>query len=259
MIMRESIKICGMRVDMVQIPDVVRIMEGWIEKKEFGNYVVVANANDVVIGKKMSQVRVAINGGSLIIPDGISIIFAARLYGFRLKERIRGTDLMLEFLKVAERKHYTNFFYGSTPETLKLLQERLLKYFPRLNIKGVYSPPFRELSEEEDRAIVEMINELSPDVVWVGLGCPKQQIWMYEHKDRLKVPVMVGVGAAFDFIAGTKPQAPEFMRENGLEWLFRLLTEPRRLWKRYLVNGTLFLYYVGKEIIWDNVRAKRGV
>ena len=252
--MKGSIKICGIRVDMVQIPDVVKIMEGWIEKKEFGNYVVVANANDVVIGKKNSQVKMALNRSSLTVPDGISIVLASRFYGFKLKRRVYGPELMLEFLRLAQAKGYTNFFYGSTTETLNRLREKLINDFPMLNIKGVYSPPFRELSEDEDRAIVEMINKFSPDVVWIGLGCPKQQIWMYNHRGKLKVPVMVGVGAAFDFIAGTKPQAPEFMRENGLEWLFRLLTEPRRLWKRYFVNGALFLYYAGKEIVWNKVR-----
>jgi len=252
--MKGSIKICGIRVDMVQIPDVIRIMEEWIKKKEFGNYVVVANANDVVIGKKMSQVKVAMNESSLTVPDGISIVLASRFYGFKLKRRVYGAELMLEFLRRAQAEGYTNFFYGSTTETLNRLREKLINDFPRLNIKGVYSPPFRELSEEEDKAIIEMINGFLPDVLWVGLGCPKQQIWMYKHRDKLKVPVMVGVGAAFDFIAGTKPQAPEFMRENGLEWLFRLLTEPRRLWKRYFVNGALFLYYVGKEIVRNKVR-----
>ena len=252
--MKGSIKICGIRVDMVQIPDVIRIMEEWIKKRKFGNYVVVANANDVVIGKKMSQVKVAMNESSLTVPDGISIVLASRFYGFKLKRRVYGAELMLEFLRRAQAEGYTNFFYGSTTETLNRLREKLISDFPMLNIKGVYSPPFRELSEEEDKAIIEMINELSPDVLWVGLGCPKQQIWMYKHRDKLNVPVMVGVGAAFDFIAGTKPQAPEFMRENGLEWLFRLLTEPRRLWKRYLVNGALFLYYVGKEIVRNKVR-----
>ncbi len=247
--MKGSIKICGVRVDMVQIPDVIKIMEGWIEKKEYGNYVAVANANDVVIGKKMPQVRVAMNGSSLTVPDGISIVLASRFYGFKLKRRVYGAELMLEFLRRAQAEGYTNFFYGSTTETLNRLREKLISNFPRLNIKGVYSPPFRELSEDEDRVIIEMINELSPDIVWVGLGCPKQQLWMYENKDKLKVPVMVGVGAAFDFLAGTKPQAPRWIRDNGFEWLFRLLTEPKRLWKRYLINGSLFVFCAVKELI----------
>jgi N-acetylglucosaminyldiphosphoundecaprenol N-acetyl-beta-D-mannosaminyltransferase len=150
---------------------------------------------------------------------------------------------MNEFLKFSEGKECSHFFYGATGWTLKLLIDNLKFRFPSLRIVGSYAPPFRSLSREEDAEIVDMINKAKPDVVWVGLGCPKQQIWIYEHKEKLKVPVMVGVGAAFDFLAGTKPQAPRWMRDHGFEWLFRLISEPKRLWRRYLVNYPLFIYF----------------
>lgn len=121
--------------------------------------------------------------------------------------------------------------------------------FPNLRISGVYSPPFRDLTDEEDRRVVEMINRAKTDILWVGIGCPKQEIWMYKHKDKLNVPIMVGIGAAFDFHAGIKKQAPRWMREHGLEWFFRLLTEPRRLWKRYIVGGGVFLHCVLSELL----------
>jgi len=136
------------------------------------------------------------------------------------------------------------------------LSNNLKQRFPNLNITGVYSPPFRELTEKEDKAVVDMINKASPDVLWVGLGCPKQQLWMYEHKDKLNASVMVGVGAAFDFLAGTKPQAPRWIRDNGFEWLFRLFTEPKRLWRRYLVNGPLFVYFVTQELVFNFFKNK---
>jgi N-acetylglucosaminyldiphosphoundecaprenol N-acetyl-beta-D-mannosaminyltransferase len=243
-------RVWGMRVDAVQIPEVIRIMEDWIKIKDPGKYIVISNVHDALISRNNVTARKSVNSSSLSVPDGTPLLWLARLYGYRLKEKVRGTTLFLEFLKLAEKKGYSNFFYGSTQNTLTLLIKNLKQRFPNLNISGVYSPPFRELSKEENEAIVEIINKASPDVLWVGLGCPKQQLWMYAHKDnKLGVPVMVGVGAAFDFVAHTKPQAPLWMRDNGLEWLFRLVTEPKRLWKRYLVGNTLFAGLFLKEYI----------
>jgi N-acetylglucosaminyldiphosphoundecaprenol N-acetyl-beta-D-mannosaminyltransferase len=134
--------------------------------------------------------------------------------------------------------------YGSSQDTLNKLRVRLSNGYPGLIINGSFSPPFRKLTEEEDSRIVEEINCSNPDIVWVGLGSPKQDLWMYEHRDKLNAPVLIGVGAAFDFLAGTKLQAPHWIRDSGFEWLFRLVTEPKRLWRRYLVNYPLFVYYV---------------
>jgi len=236
---------------MLQISDIVNIIDDWIQNKDFGNYVVISNANDVVMGSKDKMVMEAVNSSSLSCPDGISLVLLARLYGYHLKRRVYGPDLMLEFLKVAEKKGYTNFFYGSTLQTLEALVSNLKKRFPSLSVVGIYAPSFRNNIEIDEKEI-EIINNASPDVLWVGLGCPKQQLWMYKHKDKLKVPVMVGVGAAFDFLSGTKPQAPRWIRDNGFEWLFRLLTEPKRLWRRYLIDCPFFLYLVGKEIASGN-------
>jgi N-acetylglucosaminyldiphosphoundecaprenol N-acetyl-beta-D-mannosaminyltransferase len=244
----KSFTVNGMRVDVVQIPDVVGSMRDWIEKRMSCNYIVVSNANDVVLSAKAPKVKEAVNNSSLSVPDGMSLVVFARLLGYRVKRRVYGPELMLSFLELAQDKGYSNFFYGSTPSTLDLMTKNLLARFPRLKISGSYSPPFRELSPEEERAVTERINEVSPDILWVGLGCPKQQLWMHEHKNKLKVPVVAGVGAAFDFIAGTKSQAPRWMRETGFEWFFRLISEPRRLWRRYLINNTLFLYYVSQDL-----------
>lgn len=244
-----SINVLGMRVDMVQIPEVLSLMEEWISNGNRGNYIVISNANDAVLSKRNFDVRRAVNSSSLSVPDGISLVLLGRFYGHKLKRRVYGPELMEEFCKLAAEKGYTNFFYGGAEGISEKMKSRLLEKFPGLKVVGQYTPPFRELNEEEDSSVVELINCAQPDVLWVGLGCPKQQLWMYRHRDRLRVPVMVGVGAAYDFHAGTKKQAPKWMRENGLEWFFRLLVEPGRLWKRYLLGGALFIYYVGLELI----------
>lgn len=244
-----SMDALGIRLDLVQIPGVIKSVSGWIDDRKWGNYVVLSNANDVVTAKRNVKVRNATNNSSLTVADGISLVLLSRLKGYPLKKRVYGPDLMLELLKLAEIKGYSNFFYGTTQITLDLLTDNLRIKFPKLKIAGVYSPPFAPLSAEEDKKIIELINKVSPEIVWVGLGTPKQQLWMHEHSDKLKVPVMLGVGAAFDFFAGIKPQAPRWIRESGFEWLFRLITEPKRLWRRYLINNLLFVYYVAGELI----------
>lgn len=245
----EAINVSGVKINMVQMPEIISSIEAWIAAKSFGNYIVVSNAYDLVMNSQDEKIKQSVNSSNLTIPDGFSLVMLGRLHGYSLKKRTYGPDLMFEFLKLAETKGYSNFFYGSTPETLTLLVNNLKRRLPNLNIAGTLSPPFRELSAEEKKEQIEIINQAKPDVVWVGLGTPKQQLWMYEHKSKLSVPVMVGTGAAFDFLAGSKPQAPKWMRDNGFEWLFRLFTEPRRLWKRYLVGNLTFLLLYMKEFV----------
>lgn len=255
----KSLYVLGMRVDMVQIPDVLTAMEGWIVNKAHGHDVAVVNAYDAVCCRDDFMVKDAVNHSSLAVPDGISLILLARWHGFPLKKRVYGPDLMLEFLKVAQKKGYTNYFYGSTDEVQEELISNLKSQFPNLKVAGRYAPPFRALTHKEKEKFLADINESSPDILWVSLGCPKQQLWMYRHKEELKTPVMVGVGAAFDFFAKTKPQAPLWVRDNGFEWLFRLLTEPKRLWRRYLISGSVFFYYAAKELIQFKLKNKPGL
>ena len=244
-----TLNIIGVSVYLVQIPDVICCISEWIDSKNKGEYIVVANAYDIIAGRKNIATKKANNSSSLTVPDGFSLVLLARLKGHKVKRRVYGPELMLETLRLSEENGYSNFFYGSTDETLGLLIKNLKARFPDLKVAGYYAPPFRELSQEEDGAEVRMINDSGADIVWVGLGCPKQQLWMHEHKDKLKVPVMVGVGAAFDFFAGTKSQAPRWIRDNGFEWLFRLVTEPKRLWRRYLISYPLFIYYLLLDLL----------
>lgn len=237
-----GIDILGTRISAVQIPGVIALMEEWIARRDWHNNIVISNVDTIIQSRYNSKVSEAVNNGSLAVPDGFPLMVLARLSGFGLKHRVYGPDLLLEFLRQTEGKAYSHFFYGTTEETLARLVGNIRRRFPASRIAGTYAPPFRDLTPEESAKVVEMINSASPSVLWVGLGCPKQELWMHRYKPELRVPVMVGVGAAFDFFAGTKPQAPEWMRNNGFEWLFRLLCEPRRLWRRYLINNFLFLY-----------------
>ena len=147
------------------------------------------------------------------------------------------------FIRGREGNGLSHFFYGSSQETLDVLREILQKKYPGLKIAGMYSPPFRPLTEEEDEAVIEMINESNADIIWVGLGAPKQENWMYEHQDKVK-GLMFGVGAGFDYHAGKLKRAPRWMQRMSLEWLMRLLQDPRRLWKRYLVTNIKFIWYI---------------
>ncbi len=250
----ESFFICGVKVNAVGINEVIWMIDDCRNKKSFGNYIVIANANDVSLSKRNKLIREATNTSSLSVPDGISLVLLARLYGYNLRKRVYGPELMLESMEHSQHSGYSHFFYGATERTLDLLIGNLKKRFPELKIAGRYAPPFRELDEKEEEGVICMINKAKPDIIWVGLGCPKQQPWMYNHRNKVNVPVMIGVGAAFDFLAGVKPQAPRWIRDNGFEWLFRLLTEPNRLWRRYLVNGSLFIFYIAIELIVNGCR-----
>ena len=162
--------------------------------------------------------------------------------GYSLKQRVYGPDLLLDFCRETNEKAYRHFFYGGAPGVPEALAAKLKCQFPLLEVAGTYSPPVRPLTPEEDAGIVDMINRAKADVLWVGLGCPKQECWMYEHREQLRVPVLVGVGQAFDLHAGRLKQAPAWMRGHGLEWLYRLLAEPRRLWRRYLIYNSEFVF-----------------
>lgn len=240
-------KVLGVRVHAVQIPDVIRLMEKWIEENQKGHYVAVTNVHGIIEAWKSPSFRKILNSASLNVPDGMPLVWIGRRKGYFLKQRVCGPDLMEAFCKETGSK-YRHFFYGGEPKVVTQLTKILDSKY-RIQIAGVFSPPFRPLTREEDEEVVKFINEAKPDVLWVGLGCPKQEKWMYEHRERLNIPVMVGVGAAFDFLSGIKPRAPHWMQENGLEWLFRLITEPKRLWKRYLLNGPLFiLLYIAESL-----------
>ena len=170
------------------------------------------------------------------------LVWISRLRGHSGVERVYGPDLMLACCEASVAKGYRHFFYGGAGGVPEQLSERLQKRFPGLQIAGQWSPPFRELTTLEEAEMVERINAAQPDIVWIGLSTPKQERWMARYVGRISAPVLIGVGAAFDMHAGVKKQPPRWMQRSGLEWLFRLGAEPRRLWRRYLINNPLFAW-----------------
>jgi N-acetylglucosaminyldiphosphoundecaprenol N-acetyl-beta-D-mannosaminyltransferase len=186
--------------------------------------------------------RRVVNGADLTVPDGLPLVWAQRLLGHQGASQVRGADLALDLCAYAERERIPLGLFGGSESVIARLKQVLLARFPELKIVYSESPPFRPITAEEDREYVEHIRKSGTKILFVGLGCPKQEQWMAAHKDRLDV-VMLGIGAAFDFITGQKKAAPEWMRRIGLEWLFRLASEPRRLWRRYLKHNPRFLWY----------------
>ncbi|MDX2149532.1 MAG: WecB/TagA/CpsF family glycosyltransferase [Bryobacteraceae bacterium] len=182
-----------------------------------------------------------LNSAAIATPDGMPVVWALRSFGARQQARVYGPNLMLSLCERAQDAGLRVYLYGASPETLDSLRQNLLRRCPRLTIAGVHSPPYRALTSAEDAEIVEEIRRARPDIIFVGLSTPKQEFWMSKHQAALPGTVMVGVGAAFDFHAGRLRQAPEWMQRRGLEWLFRLTAEPRRLWRRYLTIVPAFL------------------
>lgn len=241
--------VLGVRVDAVQIPKVVEEMEEWIARREGCRYIAVTGMHGVTEAQHDRQFKEILESAGLVVPDGMPLVWIGRWHGFDMQRRVYGPELMATFCERTASKGYRHFFYGGAPGVAQDLASRFASRFSGVVVAGTYSPPFRALTREEDDGVVEAIESTHADIVWVGLSTPKQERWMFEHRDRLNVPVLVGVGAAFDFYTGRVAQAPEWMRENGFEWLFRLAREPRRLWRRYLVRGSEFAGLVILELL----------
>ena len=233
----------GVRVDAVQIPQAITVLESWIEERGPARYVAVTGMHGISVSREDAAFGDILRHASLVVADGMPLVWFLRLLGKRRTQRVYGPDLMRKMTAVSSQRGYRQFYYGGAEGVAEKLKQVLVNAHPGLEVAGVLCPPFRELSLEEDQAIVEAINAARPHIVWVGLSTPKQEFWMARHLGRIEAPVIVGVGAAFDFLAGAKRQAPLWMQRNGLEWLFRLCSEPRRLWRRYayIVPGFLFL------------------
>lgn len=231
--------VLGVGVSAVNIPMAVAEMERWIVA-DARQYVCVSGAHGVMESQRDETLRAIHNRAGMVTPDGMPLVWMSRLHGAKHVSRVYGPDLMLAFLEQSAGKGYRHFFYGGAEGVPERLAQTLRARFPDLIVAGTYSPPFRALDPDEQRGIAERINAVRPDVVWVGLSTPKQEYWMAANRAHLDAPVLMGVGAAFDFHAGLKPQAPLWMQRNGLEWLFRLATEPKRLWRRYAYIVPMF-------------------
>ena len=197
--------------------------------------------HSVVTASQDKRFFTVIDNADMVTPDGAPVAWLMRKLGHTHQQSINSPDLMWKYCEQAQYLDESVFFYGGSENTLALLQDKLLAAFPTLKIAGTLSPPFRTLTAEEEQANIDTINASGAGTVWVSLGCPKQEFWMAEHRGKINA-VMIGVGAAFDYHAGTLKRAPLWMQNYGLEWFYRLATEPRRLWKRYLVTNTLFIF-----------------
>lgn len=243
-----SFPVLGVRVHAVQIPEVVSQMQLWIQSNTRGRYIAVTGMHGIAESRTDNELRGALDSADFVVPDGMPLVWLARWHGYSLKRRVYGPELMETFCRETGPA-YRHFFYGGAAGTADRLADSLHRRYG-IAVAGTYTPPFRPLTEEELQDVTSQIAEGSTDLLWVGLSTPKQEKWMYVHRDKLSVPVMLGVGAAFDINSGKTSQAPPWMRESGLEWMFRLLAEPRRLWRRYLVSipaavGLVFLEILG--------------
>lgn len=210
-------------------------------KELSGDYMCVSNVHTTVTAFEDKDYCAVQNGGIMAIPDGGPLSTVGQKRGFKNMKRTTGPSYMGEILKISAQKGYRHYFYGSTEETLEKLRQALLHDYPGIQIAGMYSPPFRPLTEEEDRLVADRINETRSDFVWIGLGAPKQERWMAEHQGKIK-GFMVGVGAGFDYFAGNISRAPGWMQKMNLEWVYRLLQDPKRLFGRYWHTNTKFIW-----------------
>ena len=236
----EQCNVLGVNIACVNMPLFLDFIQNNIKNLK-NEYICATNVHTVITAYDDDQYKKVQNTAIAALPDGGPIASYCIKKGFSETKRTTGPDFMGEILKLGLKENYKHFFYGSTTETLAKLKIQLENDYKGINIVGMYSPPFRKLTDEEDKDIIKMINDASPNFVWIGLGAPKQEIFMYEHKDKIN-SLMVGVGAAFDFFAGNIKRAPAWMQKLNLEWLYRLLQDPKRLFSRYLYTNTKFIF-----------------
>jgi N-acetylglucosaminyldiphosphoundecaprenol N-acetyl-beta-D-mannosaminyltransferase len=234
----ERVNILGVGVSAINTEDALRTVDGWIEKHE-RHYVCVCPVHSIMECRRSEEVRRVFNGAGMVTPDGMPVVWVARWSGHPNVDRVYGPDLMLALL---ERERHRHFFYGGGPGVAKRLAGEMTRKFPQLEVAGHLEPPFAPLDQLCTPEAAAAINATHPDIVWVGMSSPKQDLWMARMRPLLEAPVLIAVGAAFDFHTGTVRQAPRWMQRSGLEWLFRLVAEPRRLWRRYLIDNPWFLW-----------------
>jgi len=244
MITREDV--LGIKVSAVNMDTAVRTLGEWIDRGD-RQYVCVTGVHGVMESQRSAELKSIHNQAGMVTPDGMPLAWLLKRCGHADSDRVCGPELMPAVFIASQARGYRHFLYGAAPETLVLLRKRLLDVAPQAQIVGSFSPPFRALTPAEDESVVEMINGSGADIVWVGLSTPKQEYWMASHRPMLAAPVLIGVGAAFDMHAGLVRRAPVFLRRTGFEWTYRLLKEPRRLWRRYLRHNPQFVALVALQ------------
>ena len=241
--------ILGVGVNAINLSETINLIEHWIQNHS-SKYVCLAPAHSIMSCYDNPDLYKIYNNSGLTVPDGMAIVWILQLAGWKNVGRVYGPDLLLSLCQQSARKKHRHYFYGGNEPSLLSLIDTLNHHFPGMIIAGFESPPFRDLSMIEKEGVINRIQKVKADIVWIGLGSPKQEIWMSENANLLKGAVLIGVGAAFDFISGMKPQAPRWVQRIGMEWFFRFLSEPSRLWRRYIINYPrfvllVFLQYLG--------------
>jgi N-acetylglucosaminyldiphosphoundecaprenol N-acetyl-beta-D-mannosaminyltransferase len=249
---REGAKVLDSFIHALSWEETLKRITVWARARE-SRYVCICNVHSVVTATLDKEFKQVLRHADMATPDGMPIAWMLRKLGFAGQQRINGPDLMWKYCAQAARTGDSVYFYGGSYEALRQMSVKLRAAFPELQIGGAYAPPYRAVGEMEEDAIIAAINESGAGVVFVGLGCPKQEIWMATHHNRINA-VTIGVGAAFDYHAGTVQRAPLWMQRNGLEWSYRLLSDPRRLWKRYLVTNTLFIIRASLQLLQHALR-----
>ncbi len=245
---QKDLKYCTIlktNINVTNMEDTIAYITENLERLK-GDYICVSNVHTTVMAFRDKEYRMVQNSAAMALPDGQPLSIVSRGRGYTEAQRVPGPDLMPKILDLSQENGYSHFFYGSSPETLDQLKKAMLAKYPKLRIAGMYAPPYRELTREEDENAIRMINESGADFIWVALGAPKQEKWMYEHREKVN-GLMLGVGAAFDFIAGTAKRAPMWMQKMCLEWVFRIIQNPRRMIPRYLNTNFSFMYHVHQE------------
>jgi len=246
--------ILGVNVSVTNMREAVNLIKGNVDELR-GEYVCFTNVHTTVMSYENPKYRKVQNGAAFCFPDGSPLSYVQRLRGFQDARQVAGPDFMTSLWKATENTELTHYFYGGSQQTIDRLKEVLAKDYPGLKIAGMVSPPFRPLTEKEDEEAVRKINESKADFVWIGLGAPKQEEWMQAHRGKINA-VMLGVGAGFDFHSGTVKRAPKWMREHYLEWLFRLIQDPKRLWKRYVSTNVKFVSFLFRNAVTGNDHVK---
>jgi N-acetylglucosaminyldiphosphoundecaprenol N-acetyl-beta-D-mannosaminyltransferase len=237
----ERVNVLGVGISAINLDVAKQAFTEAILKRSKG-YVCVSGVHGVMESQADSRLREIHNRAFLCTPDGMPMVWLGRMNGFKHMDRVYGPDLMLDIFSASVQNGWKHFFYGGANGVALELKARLESRFPGVKITGTYEPPFRPLNPDEEKALTQLVSDTKPDIFWVGLSTPKQERFMAEYLQRLDTTLMVGVGAAFDFHAGRVKQAPRWIQRSGMEWFFRLCTEPRRLWRRYLKNNPRFVF-----------------
>jgi N-acetylglucosaminyldiphosphoundecaprenol N-acetyl-beta-D-mannosaminyltransferase len=244
------VNVLGIGISITNMPAAVTTVEDWIAKGS-KNYMCVTGVHGVMEAQKDEQLREIHNTSGMTVPDGMPLVWAGKIYGFKDMSRVYGPDLMLEVCRKSVQRKYTHFLYGGNDGVAERLKENLEKKFPGISIVGTFTPPFRPLNAKEGSDLSEQTARCRPDLFWVGLSTPKQEKFMNQYLPKLDTMVMIGVGAAFDIHAGLFNDPPDWIKTSGMQWFYRLCQDPRRLWRRYLTNNPVFVRKFFQQLLTD--------